>query len=77
MRRKLGLLKKDAMTLKKAANSKVVQNAGRIFQKQYQDHRGLLRPIDKKIPEYAKRAMDARVLGEFVGSASANPLLVA
>ena len=48
MQTKLGLLKKAATALKKAAKSKVVKNAGRTLQKQYQDQKGLLRTIDKK-----------------------------
>ena len=77
MRTKLGLLKKAASTFKKAANSKVVKQAGRTLRKQYQDHKGLLRTIDKKIPEYAEHAINAGVLGQVVGTASANPMLVA
>ena len=79
MQTKLGLLKKAASTFKKAANSKVVKEAGRIrtLRKQYQDHKGLLRTIDKKSPEYAEHAINAGVLGQVVGTASANPMLVA
>ena len=77
MRTKLGLLKKAASTLKKAANSKVMKKAGRTLRKQYQDHKVLLRTIDKKIPEYAEHAINAGVLGQVVGTASANPALVA
>ena len=77
MRTKLGLLKKAATALKKTANSKVVKNAGRTLRKQYQDHKGLLRTIDKKIPEYAEHAINAGVLGQVVGTAAANPLVVA
>ena len=77
MRTKLGLLRKAATTLKKAANSKVVKNTERVLRKQYRDHKGLLRTIDKKIPEYAEHAINAGVLGQVVGTTSANPLLVA
>ena len=65
------------MTLKKAVNSKVIKNTGRVLQKQYRDHKGLLRTIDKKILEYAKHAINAGVLGQVVGTASVNPLLIA
>ena len=47
------------------------------MKEQYKDNKGLLRTIDKKIPEYADHAINAGVLGQVVGTAAANPLLVA
>ena len=47
------------------------------MRKQYRDHQGLLRTIDKKIPEFSEYAINAGVLGQVVGTASAYPLLVA
>ena len=41
----------------KAVNSKVIKNARRTLRKQYQAYKGLLRAIDKKVPEYAKHAI--------------------
>ena len=50
---------------------------GEPCQKNYNDHKGLLRTIDNKIPKYANHASNAGVLGQVVSSASASPLLVA
>ena len=53
MRTKAGLLKKAATTIKRAVNNnKYVRTADQTLRKQYQEHKGLLSTIDKKIPEY-------------------------
>ena len=75
--RKFALLKKTATAVKKAYNSKLVKNVGQKIRKGYQDNKGLLRTIYKKISEYADHAVNAGVLGQVVGTASGNPLLVA
>ena len=54
-----------------------MKEAGQTLHKQYQDHKGLLRTIDKKIPEHPDHAINAGVLGQVVGTASTNPMLVA
>ena len=57
----------------------LLKNAGRTFnsRKQYNNHEGLLRTIDKKISEYTNHAVNVGALGQVVGTASADPLLVA
>ena len=78
MRTKLGLFfAKNNFCLKHPANSKVDKNVGRTLRKQYQDHQGLLRTIDNKIPQYVDWPIFFCVLEQVVGSASTNSLLLA